>query len=285
MLIFAVVVPTFKRKELLARCLKALSSQYIPEEAPFSYKICVSDDARDDELASFLQQNFPQVLYVKGPQKGPAANRNNGARALPGDWICFIDDDCIPEIGLLAAYHKAILDCPSVSALEGRIFADREQERFDEESPVNKNGGCFWSCNVALRRDTFEVTGGFDEDYIYAAYEDIDYLKRLVKQGFFPMFIPEAAVCHPWRRWQAWRRFMRQRRSSLIYLKKHPDSEPAFHAWILFKITVGRLLYNTFPGVLRYKGRGFLTALGFDFLELMFVFYRVFCQMKFIKSS
>lgn len=283
MLAFAVVVPTFKRKEHLFNCLEALTSQFISPEKPFSYQICVSDDAHEEALGASLKEKFPSVQYVRGPQKGPSANRNNGARSLVGDWIVFIDDDCIPEKTLLHAYHEAIVHFPFVQAMEGKIFADRPQERLDEESPQNLKGGCFWSCNVAIRRDVFELTKGFDEDYPYAAYEDMDYLKRLIGQQIVPLFVRDAAVCHPWRRWTAWKRFIRQRKSSLIYLRKHPESASAFRAWVLLKIVIGNVWYLVLPGSWAYRGRGLRTALAYNLLELMFAGYRFFWQfgMKF----
>ena len=279
MLSFAVVVPTFKRKELLVKCLEGLTSQLVSPQHPFSYQICVSDDAHDADLEVFLKEKFPQVQYVKGPQRGPSANRNHGARSQQSDWIVFVDDDCIPQKELLHGYHEAIVHFPFVQAMEGKIFADRPQNRLDEESPENLKGGCFWSCNIAIRRDVFELTKGFDEDYPYAAYEDMDYLKRLVQQQIVPLFVRDAAVCHPWRRWTAWKRFIRQRKSSLIYLKKHPESASAFRAWILLKITIGHVLYNTLLGAWTFKGRGLCTALTYNFLEILFAVYRLFCQI------
>jgi GT2 family glycosyltransferase len=259
----------------LTECLSALMRGIEVASGACVCEVCVLDDAHEEGLAVFLKEKFPQVLYTKGPGKGPSANRNHGARQLKGEWIIFIDDDCIPSEGLLKAYEEAIALHPEVQAFEGKIHADRPQMRLDEQCPLNLTGGSFWSCNVAIDREAFERVGGFDEDFPYAAYEDMDLQVRLKVQGIDPQFVPEASVCHPWRIGAgAWRRFFEQRRSSLIYLKKHPEVASNFHPWMLLKITIGRLLYSTLPGLWKYRGRGFLSALAFDMLELGFVVYR-----------
>ncbi len=90
---FSVIVPTRNRRKDLLRCLEALKPSS-PTNTEIDYEVIVADDG-DDALACFLSNNLPWVRYCVGPQRGPAANRNAGASQAQGEWLVFLDDDCI----------------------------------------------------------------------------------------------------------------------------------------------------------------------------------------------
>jgi GT2 family glycosyltransferase len=69
----------------------------------------------------------------------------------------------------------------------------------DEECPINETGGLLWSCNFAIRRETFLALGGFNEDFPAAAMEDVELNLRANKAGLARLFVPDAVVLHPWR--------------------------------------------------------------------------------------
>lgn len=209
-------------------------------------------------------------MWIAGPRKGPAANRNAGAQHVEGKWLIFIDDDCLPDADFLEAYCSYFKDNPSLQAAEGVIYPDRPQRSLGEGCPQNIDGKCFWSCNIAFLRKTFERLGGFDPDYPYPAYEDMDLYLRVRKQGIAIAFVKAARVCHPWRRLPIWKRFWQQRRSTLIYLDKHPEEVKGFTGWVAFKIAVGRMTQDTIPRGVAFRGRGMFGALAFDGLDLLF---------------
>ena len=70
---FSVVIPTCNRPETLARCLRCLEGT----EA----EIVVTDDSNNEATGALLKREFPAVRWIHGPRRGPAANRNCGARA------------------------------------------------------------------------------------------------------------------------------------------------------------------------------------------------------------
>ncbi len=107
-MLFSVIIPTCNRVEQLNKCLALLKPdiQLINSEI---YEVIVSDDSKDDSTMMLIQQKFERVKYINGPKRGPAANRNNGAKHAKGEWLIFIDDDCIPEPGLLKAFRGRYL--------------------------------------------------------------------------------------------------------------------------------------------------------------------------------
>lgn len=191
--LFSVIVPTCRRNDSLALCLEKLSPEYqVPVRN--GYEVIVSDDGGESSPPAMLKKRFPWAKWVKGPGCGPAANRNNGAKHAVGDWLVFIDDDCLPDQSLLAAYAKVISRGPR--ALEGAIHPVGDMDYDLAECPVNTQGGYFWSANVAIERNLFESIGGFDPAYPMAAHEDQDIYLRICAETAVP-FVADARVEHP----------------------------------------------------------------------------------------
>ncbi len=71
-------------------------------------------------------------------------------------------------------------------------------QAYDNCDPINIKGGKFWSCNIAIKKNIFLEIKGFDENFPYAAMEDVDFYLR-VKSKSEVFFIRNAFVIHPWR--------------------------------------------------------------------------------------
>ena len=225
---FSVIIPTFNRNELLAQCLDQLK----PEIQLFDkelYEVIVTDDSEESKAKKLIENDYLWVRWVEGPRKGPAANRNNGANSANGDWLVFLDDDCIPDFDLLASYKARIEQRPAVSVFEGRIYTDRPMQRLDEEAPVNETGGYLWSCNFCIKRTLFNRINGFDESFPYAAMEDVDLRKRLNDAGYDIAFVRSASVLHPWREISDKKIFKKRILSHEFYFNKHPDERAKFN--------------------------------------------------------
>jgi GT2 family glycosyltransferase len=214
---------------------------------------------------ALVQSKYPGVRWLAGLRKGPAANRNHGARHARGEWLVFVDDDCIPEPGWLAGYAAAMAANPGVSVFEGRTFADRPRRTMAETAPVNESGGYLWSCNFAVARTLFHAMGGFDERFPYAAMEDVDFYRRLTLRGESIVFVPDAAVCHPWRPVNGWTGFKRHQESTMIYLSIHPVEikrlSPEYYLRGAFRSAFKRAL----PGLVQFRGAG----LGSEMLQFL----------------
>src|SRR5476651_360766 len=110
-MLLSVIIPTFKRRETLSICLKHLAPE-IQNLSPDLFEVIVTDDAPPTDPRDSFSQDYPWVRHNRGPQKGPAANRNSGAKSARGEWLIFLDDDCLPEPAFLSAYAEAIKQNP-----------------------------------------------------------------------------------------------------------------------------------------------------------------------------
>lgn len=161
------------------------------------YEVVVSDDGASPTAAALVGERFPWARWQAGPRRGPAANRNAGARAARGAWLVFTDDDCLPAPGWLAAFAARVDAGAPVRVLEGRTDSGGAPVGAFDYVPDNLTGGFLWSCNLAAERAFFLALGGFDEGFPFAHLEDVELRMRL-EQGRHPWeWVPAAHVAHP----------------------------------------------------------------------------------------
>lgn len=268
---FSVIIPTFERPEDLRKCLFSLSADQ-QRGAP-SYELIVTDDSRTDASQILVSKEFAEASWGEGKKSGPAGNRNAGAARAKGEWIIFIDDDCIAQPGYLSAFGKAIDENPSVGLFEGRIFPDRERETWAEGCPANEKGGLFWTSNLCVKKSIFQDIGGMDEQF-EVAYEDVDFARRLRDQGVSSLFVDEAAACHPWRSVRQgglnnWKSKDYETADFVRFLKKHNPKEHEF----------------SFPGygrnLARILTRDLITcALSYRFRGIDILFFQALVTIK-----
>jgi len=216
---FSVIIPTCNRNELLVKCLIQLQPE-VQTLKGVAYEIIVTDDSAGEGAAGLIAEQFPWVQWVTGPRRGPAANRNNGARLAKGEWLVFLDDDCEPERGLLEAYEKAIISQNSCCVFEGCIYSTDEMDPL-LMAPVNLTGGYLWSCNFLIKRDIFFKIGLFDENFRYANLEDNDLRERIKFQNLLIHFVKEAKVFHAPRQMPGPKQFAKYHESWLYFYHKY----------------------------------------------------------------
>ena len=254
---FSVVVPSFERPADLKICLESLSYQN-QVDAP-SYEIVVSDDSNTESSRILIEREFPHVHWGEGKKIGPAGNRNAGVNRAKGEWIVFLDDDCIAQKGYLEAYFSAITENPNLLVFEGRIFADRPRKTWAEGCPENENGGMLWTSNLCVNRNLYNEMGGLDERF-KVAYEDVDFATRLRKQEIKTKFVSNASVCHPWRTLKQegnnWKRKGYQLKELLLYLEKHPDQYNLHSCRSFFRNAIRGLVKELPKGFIDFGGKG-----------------------------
>ncbi|MGP1614591.1 MAG: glycosyltransferase family 2 protein [Pollutimonas bauzanensis] len=197
-----VVVPTYKRPDLLERCLAALLRQTL---APDDWEILVCDDGPSPQARAVAQAmsaragGRPAIRYLPVSRtQGPAGARNVGWRAAGAPVIAFTDDDTLPEPGWLQEGLEAMAS--GAEAAVGTIVMplpprpsdlDRDAARLEQAE--------FATANCFVRRDILEAVGGFDERYTLAWREDSDLHFALIERGCRVAPAPAATVVHPLR--------------------------------------------------------------------------------------
>ena len=256
---FSIIVPTRDRNAQLEQCLVRIVSDV--QNVAHDHEIIVTDDSPAQTAKVLIDDLFPSVQWIAGPRRGPAANRNAGAAMARGRFLVFIDDDCLPDPGLLDGYTRAISD--DVSVYEGRITCRDGIVSPRQTAPINLTGGLLWSCNFAIRRDTFRDLGGFDERFPIAHLEDADLRDRLLAAGYLIHFVPEASVDHPARMLPWGAELAQMHRATILYMTLHPPTRSL--PWFL----QNQLRFRLSHVIHRRFSRDSLSALGSLVLELL----------------
>lgn len=167
--------------------------------------ICVS--MGDDTVPAL--PGLRRLLMPAGRELPLAAARNRGAAdALAGaaDVLVFLDVDCIPGRGLVAAYLDAIAAVESArhpTAICGPVrylpplpdagmptddaeldacSAEHPERRFPKSGWLDDHN-LFWSLSFAVSARTWSELGGFCEAYEGYGGEDTDFAQRLAAAG------------------------------------------------------------------------------------------------------
>jgi GT2 family glycosyltransferase len=197
----SVVIPTYQRTLLLAKCLEALAGQTF--DLQYAEIIVVSDgpDPHTKSLVDlFITRKLKNLTYIAlGHKKGPAAARNAGWHKATADLIAFTDDDCMPQTDWLASLVLAREKCrDEAAAFSGKIIVPRSSAPTDYECNVAQlEHAEFVTANCACTRRALMQVNGFDEAFTMAWREDSDLQFNFLLHGIPIHRVPDARVVHP----------------------------------------------------------------------------------------
>jgi len=198
----SVVIPTYRRLDLLRRCLTGVCAQKFP---PRSFEIIVCDDGPDDAtrrlVACIAQHEAKRGLAVRyvpvTATQGPAGARNRGWRTARGTIVAFTDDDTIPHPQWLDEGCAAMRN-PKIAAVAGRIEVPLPRDPTDyERDAAGLSTAEFATANCFVRRAVLEKVGGFDERFTSAWREDSDLQFTILAAGGTVLAANDAIVVHP----------------------------------------------------------------------------------------
>lgn len=212
----SVVIPTYNRCSSLERVLRAFSRQTV-DRTSFEV-ILVADGCTDGtvEMCRRLQPDLPYMLRViEQENAGPAAARNRGVREARAGLIVFVDDDVVPDDGLIETHLAAhapdggddiVAIGPLLPPLNTRLnawgaweertlcghYADMRAGRW---RPTYRQ---FYTGNASVQKRHILAAGGFNSRFFRA--EDIELGLRMRDLGCHFIFLPEARGWHYVRR-------------------------------------------------------------------------------------
>jgi glycosyltransferase involved in cell wall biosynthesis len=217
--LISLVVTTYNRPDALEAVVEACFAQHDQ-----NFEIIIADDgstANTREAVARLKTRSPVPLrHVWQPDKGfrAAMARNRGIAASSGEYVVFLDGDCIPQRDFIARHRQLarrgflvtgsrVLLSPELTA---RILAqhidlntigtlDKLAYRF--HGHINKllqwlvrwpdigreRRRFSWrrikSCNLGVWRSDLDRINGFDGSFVGWGYEDADLVVRLFNAG------------------------------------------------------------------------------------------------------
>jgi len=211
----SLVVNTFQKPRHLRLVLESIAGQRGVEGR---FELVVSDDGSTDETASLVQAwsnraAFP-IRFLTRPHDGfrLAEVRNRGARAAAGDFLLFLDGDCILPPDHLATYlarrrtgaallggcgrltreFSDSLDSGAVSApdprtllapAERRLLSRRHRKSWWQSLLRHPSKPRLVGNNFGVWASDYRRVNGFDERFVGWGQEDDDFGLRLRAAG------------------------------------------------------------------------------------------------------
>lgn len=169
--LISVVIPSFNRREVLARAVRSVMEQTFSE-----WELIVVDDGSEDESGKVVEETRDaRVKYVYQKHRGVSAARNLGIRLARGEWIAFLDSDDYWQPGKLERQVEALRARPHYRVIYTDEIWIRRGRRVNPKKIHRKYGGwiyhrCLPLClispsSVMLHQSVLDEMGSFDENY------------------------------------------------------------------------------------------------------------------------
>jgi GT2 family glycosyltransferase len=203
----SIVVPTFRREEVLVDSLNSLVGLLKAGD-----EIIVIDQTLEHEKATIdtLDRLSASGLIRWYRRTHPSQNEamNIAALLASGDILVFLDDDIVPTVGLLEGHRTVLSDTEGPPATCGQVLQPwhvatiESVKGFDLEFDPAYSEPCnvrfLIGANFAIRRETYLQIGGMDENFNGANYRnDTEMAYRICARTGKPIrFVPDASLRH-----------------------------------------------------------------------------------------
>ncbi|MEO6352664.1 MAG: glycosyltransferase family 2 protein [Burkholderiaceae bacterium] len=217
--LISVIVSTYNRPDALKAVLSALMQQNDRD-----YEIIVADDgsgsATRDTINSLSSCAPVPLTHVWHEDAGfrLSAIRNRGIARAVGDYLIFLDGDCIPQRDFITR-HRSLAQRGMMVTGSRILLGEKLTTRVVEGLSILDQGFGFWcaqraageankifplylhlpdipqrrqvefkwrgikGCNLAAWRTDIEAINGFDETFTGWGHEDADFVVRLHNHG------------------------------------------------------------------------------------------------------
>ncbi len=206
----SVVIPTYNRRPILEKCLRALEQQVWAGQTAIAdipnYEIVIVDDGSTDGTLDWLaaeKASFPHVRWFQQEHLGPAAARNRGVAEANGDTIIFIDSDLVVTEVFLKSHVEALTAAQQKLGSDRVFTYGRVVNTCNFENPTQEpykitdfSAAYFATGNVAIAKHWLEKAGLFDTQFQLYGWEDLELGVRLRQLNLQLVKCPEAVGYH-----------------------------------------------------------------------------------------
>lgn len=220
----SVIVPTRDRADLLARCVEGVlqGTDYAPLEL-----IVVDNDSVEPATHALFERlkADPRVRVLPAPGPFNYARINNQAvREARGEILLLLNNDVAmtdrgwlkalvaqaarPEVGAVGAllfyedgrvqHGGVILGVGGDPPVAGHLYAGARTtlRSYFGHLRLARNVSAVTAACLAMRKAVFEEVGGFDEENLAVAFNDVDLCLKVRARGYQIIWTPRAAMTH-----------------------------------------------------------------------------------------
>ena len=199
----SIIIPTYRREQVLVDSIRYLQALHPPAD-----EIVIVDQSEQHEpsTSEALQawHDAGAIRWVPLTQPSITSAMNTGLAQARSEVVLFLDDDIIPDAGLVGAHARAQAEgiCAIVA---GQVLQPGEEVL--AESPeagefLFRSGKRAWvhelmGGNFSVKRAIALKLGGFDENFVRVAYRfEAEFCDRATTAGEKILFEPAASIRH-----------------------------------------------------------------------------------------
>lgn len=237
----SLIVPVYNRPDEVNELLESLTNQ-----TDKRFEVIIVEDGSSNKCDEVVKtyQSVLHLRYYFKDNSGPGLSRNYGASQAKGNFIVFLDSDCVIPPGYIEAVRTGIvgrkLECFGGPDAALANFSNLQKAINYSMTSFFTTGGIRGSSekmdkfhprsfNMGYSRKVFDATGGFSS---MRFGEDIDMSLRIAKLGYTTGLLKDAFVYH--KRRSTLRQFFKQVHNSGIARinlhKRHSGSHKLVHA-------------------------------------------------------
>ena len=211
----SIIIPCYNQIRYTYRCLYSIMKNTDPTETP--YEVIIADDVSTDTTKN-IYKYVDNVKVNRNEQNlGFLKNCNAAAKIAEGEYIYFLNNDTEVHENYLSSLVKLLDENTSIGMVGSKLLF--------EDGKLQEAGGIIWSdgsganygrgddpddfkynytkevdyisgASIMIRKNLWNIIGGFDERYSPAYCEDSDLAFEVRKYGYKVVYQPESVVTH-----------------------------------------------------------------------------------------
>jgi len=202
-----IVIAVWNNLEITKNCINS-----IIKNTDVDYRLIIIDNASDDETKKYLEglkeKEGSKVLLIRNENNlGFIKAVNQGMRLSEAPYICLINNDTVTTKGWLGEMIRIAESSPKIGLVNpsSNTLAQKPEKREpieayaqklkDSTTSFTEIGSAIGFC-MLIKKEVIERIGVFDEIYGMGNFEDTDYSRRAIKEGYICARAHRAYVYH-----------------------------------------------------------------------------------------
>jgi len=217
----SIIIPTGPQAFILKRCVDSI----VRKTAYDNYELIIIDnslgDSKTTEYLRLLEKEKTAAVYRYNLPFNFSAINNFAAKSANGDHLLFLNNDTeviteawlssllehsqrreVGAVGCKLLYPDnriqhagVILGINGIAGHAHKLVSDNECGYFFRKDVIQNFSAVTAAC-MMTRKDVFQEAGGFDDQHLGIAYNDVDFCLRLRKKGYLIVYTPYAMLFH-----------------------------------------------------------------------------------------
>jgi GT2 family glycosyltransferase len=211
----SIIIPCYNQIRYTYKCIYSIVQNTNVEDTP--YEVIIADDVSTDTTKNIKKYVENVVVNRNKENLGFLKNCNEAAKLARGEYIYFLNNDTEVHSGYLSSLVSLLDNNSSIGMVGSKlVYAD---------GTLQEAGGIIWSdgeganygrgddpedfkynyvkevdyisgAAIMIRKNLWNIIGGFDERYAPAYCEDSDLAFEVRKYGYKVVYQPLSVVTH-----------------------------------------------------------------------------------------